>query len=102
MFLDDSALVGRERSSLREDGARDRDLADRMEERRVSQVTLLGLAESEPLAEGDRVRRHAPLVVFAVLVACFDRRGERADRGEVRVVELVVQLDAADLRGADP
>src|SRR5262249_53818112 len=62
----------------------------------------LVLAEAETLAERHRVGRDAALVILAVLVARLDRRGERADRGEIRVVELVIELDAAHLRRARP
>src|SRR6202008_2242390 len=101
MLLDDRALVRRQRSALRQDGAGDRDLPDRVEQRRVAKVALVLGAELEPPAERHGVRRDAALVVLAVLVARLDRRGERADGREVRVVELGIELDAADRRRAD-
>ena len=39
--------------------------------------------ELQPFAERDRIRRHASLVILAVLVARIDRRGERAHRCDV-------------------
>src|ERR671936_1181077 len=101
MLLDHRPLVGRERTALREDRGWDRDLPDGVEERCVAEIAKLILAETETLAEGDRVRGDAALMILAVLIARFDRRGQRADRREVRVLELAVQLQPTDLPGTD-
>src|SRR5712691_12200487 len=52
----------------------------------------------DALAKRERIRRDAPLVIFAVVVAGLDRRRQGGDGREVRVVELAVQTDAADRR----
>ena len=101
MLLHDLLLFGRERAGLREDRGRHADLAERVEERGVSQIAELVLAHLETLADGHRVRRDLPLVIFAVVIARDDRRHERRDRGEIRLVELAVETDRPHRRRTD-
>ena len=98
MLLHDLALLGRERAALGEDRGRHADLAERMEERRVAEVAKHVVAEPEALAERDRVRRDAALMVLVIAVTRLDHRGELRDRRQVRVVELAVQAHRADRR----
>src|SRR5207245_3717182 len=73
VLLHDLLLLGRERSGLRKDRGGHADLAERVEERRVPEISELVLAHPETLADGDRVRRDLALVVLAVVVARDDR-----------------------------
>src|SRR5207253_9866236 len=101
MLLHDLLLLGRERSGLREDRSGHADLAERVEERRVSEVSELVLAHLETLADGDRVRRDLALMVLAVVVARDDRGHEGGDRREVGLVELAIEADRPHRRRSD-
>ena len=102
VLLDDLPLLRGELPRLRDDRRRDADLAERLEERGVTQVAHLIFGEAEPLPERDGVRGEAALVVLAVLVARLDHRRKRRHGRQVRLVELAVETDAVDRRRADP
>jgi len=102
VLLDDLAFLGRERAALREDRRRHADLAERMEQRRVAEVAKHVVAQPEALAERDRVRRDAALMILVIAVAGLDHRGELRDRRQICVIELEIQAHRADGRGTHP
>ena len=93
VLLHDLFFFGRQRSGLRQDCGGHAYLAERVEERCVTQIAQLVLAHLETLPHRDRVRRDLALVILAIVVARDDRGHERRDGREVRLIELAVESD---------
>ncbi len=67
----------------------DADLADVVQQRRDAQAVEIFGAQAEPVADDDRIFRHAPGMAARVRVLFVDGRGEHANRAEEELAILV-------------
>ena len=93
-------LLGQARG-LQQDRVRDRELADVVEERGVSEQVELRLREPELAADRERELLHAPRVAGGVGVARVDGRRERLHRRGRALLEQPVRLLERHVLGLD-